>query len=741
MAGKKPPPYATQKTSEEAPPQGLSLEERFHRSLHIIKKRKKIILGSVAVSLFIALFINYTQKPIYQSSARVIFEPKPQNGLDDTWSIMTLMYDPTFLFTQVNLTQNPSFGEKVLEKIENSDNRQALLDCFNIEPSPPEDKGMVFSDRERRSLKRAIQGEVSARQLDKGVGVIIISVTGYDPSILPAVTNAAADAYIDINYESSLQTFQKSFLTISRSLSDIQQKIKMGEIALKKTEEELQLFNALKVYEEKHPQVIRMREEISVLTEKLESGAPNLKRLEFSQGKNMMTLLLTPHVDVESLSAVEGDLSTIKPLLEQEISTNKEMYNSIFKKLQELEISGGNKGWLGLNTLGTASIPGRPIRPDRGKNLLLGLLTGLLFGIGMAYFLEYLDSSLKTLEDISTYLKLFPLGMIPQVEKSPQEKTQLSGKEPRPEIETLFPRWLVNDPDTPLYVIEAYKKIRTNLALGTGDKLFKVIQVTSAVKGEGKTTTVANLGISLAETGSRVLVVDADMRCPALAGLLGLEGVGSGLSDLLMNGSSCQDQVLQTRIPNLFCLPAGKIPGNPAELLSSERMKNLVAEFQAHYDRIIIDSPPTISVTDSSILASIVDGTIFIFRAGFIPRHLCLQSKKTIETVEGHIIGCILNGAHSQYHAYYLRYAQYDPFHSGTGFDEPASEKLRRAIFDLKKPAFRLWEKLTVLKGPAIASCAQTLSRWPQKFAKIWPLGFGPFKEKAAKEESKTLQP
>ncbi len=705
------PPYAVGKSDDTAVSNVVSVGEQFYHALYIFKKRKSVIFSCLAFTLFIALFINFSQKPVYQSAAKIIFEAKPQDGLNDAWSVMTMLYDPTFLFTQVNLTQNPRFAEKIFEKVESPENYKALLRCFGLRPSGKREEGKIFSDEEKSSLKSAIRGAVSARQMEKGVGVIVVSVTGYEAAILTQIANAAAETFIDINYESNLESFQKSFLAISRSLSEVQEKIKIAETAQKKVDSEIQLYQALKIYEEKHPLVIQLRSDIPSLTEKLNQGIKNLQRLQVGQGKTMVSVLVTPHLDMEHLSAVEADLGILKPLLDQEIKTHNEMYNSIFKKLQELELSGGSKAWLGMHTLGTASTPGRPVHPDKKKNLMVGFLIGLFMGIGLAYFLEYLDSSIKTLEDISNYIKLFPLGLVPEVErKIPEQKTPEGESLPE---DSQPSHWVVNDSDIPLYVTEAYKKIRTNLALGIQDTALKVMQVTSAVKGEGKSTTTVNLGISLAEAGNRVLLVDGDMRRPALHKILKFEGVDSGLSDYFAREDSWQGHILPTKTPNLYCLPAGRIPSNPAELLSSKRMQILVEELRANFDMILIDSPPTMSVADSSIIASLVDGTICVFRAGFIPRHLCLQSKKTLETVNGKIIGCILNGVQTRSHSYYSYYSQYHDYYAAAPAQKKGtpSEKLKGSFVDVKKSVLVLWKQIRVLEGPLKAYFFQGVGR------------------------------
>ena len=175
-----------------------------------------------------------------------------------------------------------------------------------------------------------------------------------------------------------------------------------------------------------------------------------------------------------------------------------------------------------------------------------------------------------------------------------------------------------------------------------------------------------NLGISLAQAGIKTLLVDADMRRPSLHSILELSGNEEGLSQALSNGVAWQSMVRQTNVPNLFCLPSGVIPPNPAELLASKRMKSLLDELKENFDMVILDSPPVISVADSPIIASRVDGTVLVSRSGFIPRHICLHAKNALESVNGKIIGCVLNGVLSHHQSYYYsHYYGADAYYHG----------------------------------------------------------------------------
>ena len=686
------PPYRGQRSAAD-PELNLSSEAGIHAYLHILRNRKGVLIGSVLATLSIAFFVNITQTPIYEASAELVLQPRDSRNTAPTQSLSFSIQDPTYLLTQFRLIRGPFLAEKVLKKLEQTENRTPLLENFSIRPSRKKKDPGVFSDKEHRALVGAIQRSIAARQVERGARIIEISLAGEVPPMVARLANAAAETYVETNYESHMDSFRQNFLMISKSLAEIREKIKTGEAAFQKIDSEIRLLEALKIYGDRHPQVVQLRAEIPQLAQKLSRGMQNLAMMEVSQQKDLVPLLTTASTELAALEKIESDLYTLRPILEQELNTNREMYNSIFRKLQEVEVSGGESVWMDAKVVEPASVPSRPVRPNKKMNLLMGLFVGLFLGIGLAFFREYLDSTMRGMEDVQNYLKLFPLGMVPFVSFAKEDSANAGG-EPVVRQEKLY--WLASDSDVPLYVSEAYRIIRTNLAFGSLDASLKVLQVTSAVKGEGKTTTAANLAISLAQAGSRVLLVDADLRRPALHRILGVPESGGGLSDGLTNGRSWESLTVETTTPNLFFLSAGSIPPNPSELLSSKRMKSFIDELRERYDFVVMDSPPVISVADAAIIASRVDGTIFVSRSGFVPRHLCLQAKNALESVNGKVVGCVLNSVHSQhqpyhYEQYHRHYGRYDGAETSKTEEKNLKEELSGTLERVKALQEPLW--------------------------------------------------
>jgi len=689
-----PPQQAVAPPSEEQPFTGVG------PYLHILRKRKWILILSLGLTLSIAIFINLTAKPVYRTATEVVIEAKRSEEVSGITKGSSIMRDPTFIITQTRMIQGQELARRVLTTLDQLGAREDLRIAFGLRTSLGESKNERFTPEERRRLMGSIRGSIAARQMGRGVRILKIIVTGYSPVIAAKIADTAAEVYIQMGHEARMQSFKKNFSIISRSLEEVRAKIKTGEIAVQKIDSEVKLLEALKIYGAKHPAVIELVKNIPILTQNLQEGMDNLRKMEIGQRKDLLPLLLQSHTNLRSLSALENDLYNLKPILDQEIKTNREMYNTLFRRLQEIELSGGSSLWLDAEVIEPASIPGSPIRPNKKMNIMIAFLVGLLLGLGLCFFLEYMDSSLRSLDDIQNYLKVFPLGMVPQVELEDKTEVDEKGIAQASDLTRAF--WSTNDEAIPLHVSEAYRIIRTNLAFGLLDQSLKVFQVTSAVKGEGKTTTTANLGISLAQAGMKVLLVDADMRRPSLHRILRLEGVKHGLNDLISDSGTNLESVIEpTSVPNLSCLPAGAIPPNPAELLSSKRMKALTAELKAHFDVVLIDSPPVISVADSPIIASRVDGTILVARSGYLPRHLCLQAKKAIETVNGKVIGCVLNSVLSAHHPYYYyRYYNYGKYYYYG--DENEKKKTKKTKGRSGGP-LSSWERLKLLKDPAFS--------------------------------------
>lgn len=677
----KPPPYSGPRSGQISPAHTQqthseeSFDSTFHSYLHVLVKRKLGIIFAVVFFLIASFLINFTQTPVYESSAEMVFEIKtPSDSVQDA-SNAAFTRDPTFLMTQARMLRGPHFAERVVDALDAADQLK-LLRSYGRQISSRREEQFEMTEPERTFLENAVRRSISLQQVTSGARIIELVVSGYDPQLCALVANTAADVYVLVNHESHIELFQKRFAMTNKSLTDIREKIKTSELALDKVNAEIKLLDSLKVFGELYPEVVTLKKAVEDSSRQLQALQGNLMQSQVGQKQDMLSLIVKPHTDLTTLESIATDLHNLKGVLEQEIETNREIYNSVYKRVQEMELTGGSSVWVDLKVIQAASVPSKPVRPNKTMNLFIGLMVGLLVGIGLAFFLEYLDSSVRTLDDVKGHLKVTPLGIVPEVEFDSEDLDAMRVKAKNEGASRIM--WNTQDLKIPLYVAEAYRIIRTNFVFGAIDKSLKIFQVTSAVKGEGKTTTTVNLGISLAQVGMRVLLVDADLRRPSLHKTLHLGTNSLGLNQVLTGQASFESVIQNTQITNLSAVPSGGIPAHPAEMLSSLAMRKFMEQAREMFDVVLIDSPPVISVADAPVIASHVDGTLLVVRAGYIPRRLTLQAKKSIEAVNGSILGAILNGVSSAHHPYYYYRYYTDNYYTYYGSEKEGKTGRRR---------------------------------------------------------------
>ena len=285
-----------------------------------------------------------------------------------------------------------------------------------------------------------------------------------------------------------------------------------------------------------------------------------------------------------------------------------------------------------------------PARPRVGLNLMLGALVGLVLGVGLAFFIEYLDTSVKTMEDVESLLGVPVLAIIPK-------GIRLLHKEPG------------DSPDA-----EAYRILRTNIEFNRKNPQANTISLVSGGPGEGKSTTIANLAFICAQGGYSTLVVDADLRRPVQHELFDINN-NKGLTNYLTTEIQLDDVIVPTIVENLSVLPSGVLPSDAVGILNSQRMSDMIAELKLRYDIIFFDSPPMLGVSDASVLASEVDQTIIVVQHRRFPRAMLTRVKQAILGVGGTVLGVALNNVdlkHDQNYYYYTNYYGYYPRDKGT---------------------------------------------------------------------------
>lgn len=339
--------------------------------------------------------------------------------------------------------------------------------------------------------------------------------------------------------------------------------------------------------------------------------------------------------------------------MQQKLESNKQYLNTLLQRQRELDISNGN----GANEVSIATysrLPKSPVGPPRLRNIVVAFLLSLAAGVGLAFLLDFLDDTVKSVEDVDRYIHLPALALIPSG-RDKRPVNLIGGNAPPGPPSNTTALAMITDARSP--ITESYRHLRTSLLLSSAGKPPKTILITSSQPAEGKTTTGINTAFMLAQTGAQVLMIDCDLRRPRLHAQFGLPN-SKGLTTWL-SGEKNLDGLIQTcpQEPNLKVLTSGPVPPNPAELIGSEEMRNFLTLLSTQYAHIIIDSPPAISFTDASILSTMVDGVILVVHGGRSSRAVVRRAKQHLLDVGAHIFGVVLNNVRLESHdTYYSRY-------------------------------------------------------------------------------------
>src|SRR5271169_6647904 len=364
-------------------------------------------------------------------------------------------------------------------------------------------------------------------------------------------------------------------------------------------------------------------------------------------------------------------------ILKRDLDSNRTLYEGLLEKMKQAEVTAGLRS-NNFRIIDAARVPTSPSEPNIPRNLSFALVLGVISAVGLAFLLENMDNTVRTPEQATALSALPSLGMIPLGSKSgdhgPVGKRLALTAASKEVVE------MVTQVRPQSQMAESYRALRTSLLLSNLGAPPKVIMVTSARPQEGKTTTSINTAIVLAQKGVRVLLIDADLRRPSVHKTLGM-GPRSGLSNVLTGSATVQQTVTASPVlPNLFILPAGTPPPNPAELLASANMRELVAELREQYDHIVIDTPPTLSVTDAVVLSPRADAVVLVIRSGQTTKVALRRSRDILTQVNAKVVGVLLNAVdlsspdYYYYYEYQGKYARYYRDEDSSGHNEEGDD-------------------------------------------------------------------
>jgi len=471
------------------------------------------------------------------------------------------------------------------------------------------------------------------------------------------------------------------------SIAAVRDSLVIQDILKQQTTLTSQYADAVNQYGPKYPKVMRIQAQIKDLDQLITREKVNIgNQVEADyRGARQRELLLQKALDQQKLETNATAEKLVQyNILNREAEANKQLYDGMLQKLKEAGISAGLRS-SNIRVVDPALIPTGPSRPNKSRNVMLSFLVGLIGGIGLALLREYLDNTVKTPDDIETLAHLPSLAVVPALSNSSGKRNGrfskflkapvIASKEGRAELVSH------NMPQSQMS--EAFRALRTSLLLSQADHPPQVILMTSALPREGKTTAAVNLAVTLAQLGDKTLLVDADLRKPGINRALSLvDGKHAGLSSYLAGVSSLDlITVPHPAITNLAAIPTGPIPPNPADLLSSRRLTELIAELRLRYKFVVIDSPPIMAATDAVILSVLVDGVLMVVRSGETPKEAFVRTRDLLAGVKCHMLGVVLNAVDSSSPDYYYSYRYYPYSYGGYGREEESrkSRKARRA--------------------------------------------------------------
>ena len=495
------------------------------------------------------------------------------------------------------------------------------------------------------------------------------------------VTNSAAQALPAQNVDASSAgaTVASAYPGLPGTMLSGLMNLELKRVTLEARVEELS-----KLYRPLHPALVSARQELQSVTQQIQlqmEFARNVTKAEvktaeeqFAQSKEKL--------DTFSANALEKSTSIMKGTsLYDDLDRVRSQYNALLSQLMRLDVAQGFR-YRTVSVLEPALVEAEPVYPKKVKGLLVAAFFGLGLGLALAFFIEYIDDSIKLAEEVERDLQLPFLGMIPAAQWSPDD---LSAHR----LDKLKQQG---------GVAESYRVVRSAIIFSTPREKLRSILLTSAVPREGKTTTCVNLSIGFAQIEERVLLIDGDLRRGEIHKYFGLERE-KGVADVLLGEATPEEVVKHTGVPKLDIMTSGAYPANPAELLLGWRLKELLDWAYKHYDRVVIDCTPVMGIADSAILGAAADGVLFVIWAGRTSRRYVRVAKMTAVSRGAKIFGFVLNNLepgrvgyyhyYPYYYSYYSRgyyYAHQEEKGKGgdiKGIEVPATEEGKNEIDDV----------------------------------------------------------
>src|SRR5437763_1220753 len=429
-------------------------------------------------------------------------------------------------------------------------------------------------------------------------------------------------------------------------------------------------------YTEKYPEVKDVNQQIAMLEKQAEQSRTHTESVvktnletSYRQALQKEEALRQAFDKQRAETLTQNEAAVNYRIIHQQVGSNKSLLDGLLQRSKEIEVMlAGTPN--DVHVVDHAAIPKTPIGPKRMQAIVLAALFALIAGIALAHYLDYMDDSVRTSEDVENFLRLPALTVIPTNGNPARRRLLLAMPDRKRNGHQGGPELLLNGSQRSA-LAESYRQLRTLVLLSSAGGAPKTLLITSSQPGEGKTTTVVNTAMILAQTGAKVVMIDGDMRRPRLHSIFNLDNT-KGLSGLLaskLTETEMIDFVQHHEESSLYLLPSGRLPPNPAELLGSDQIRSLMSVLENTFTHIVIDSPPVASFTDGVLLSSVADGVLLVVHGGAASRHIVRRSKQLLSDVGAKIFGVVLNNVTVSRHDYYY-YNQYREYYHSPA-DQP----------------------------------------------------------------------
>lgn len=681
-----------------------------HDYLALLVRRRWAILAVFVTVVTLAALKAFTAIPLYKATVQLLIERHPPRILDTQTQPVYEYWGEEFYQTQYKLLESRALAKKVADKLDLR-NRPPYSQMF---ANLPATANAATKQRLEESLVSEVAGGVEVSPI-RNSSMVNVSYISPDPKYAAEVANTLGQAFIEQSLDLRFATSQEAIAWLEKKLVVARKKLEESESRLnqykrehnivaledkesitaqkleqlnrelvaaqtKRLEAETRfqevsagrpiaevmnnpLIQSLKTQEAKlvaeqsefskkfgegHPRMIQLSQELAATRGKVNAELGLVKQTiknEYNMAKAQEENLRKALEDQKHVTQDQSDVGIQYRVLLRDVETNRALYENMLKSLKTTTAM-ENVPATNIRIVYPALVPEVPFYPTKFRTLMMAGILGLFLGVVLALVLETLDTTLKTPEEVESCLEIPNLALIPHIDTAanPGEAPEL----------------VVFHGHQPL-ASEAYRVLRTSILFSAPGQAPRVLLVTSTLPMEGKTLTTANLATAIAKTEGDVLLMDADLRRPTLHQLFNVPRE-PGLSNFLV-GELDELPVMSTLVPHLFLLPSGTIPPNPSELLGSEPMRQLLARARERFTRVILDSPPLVSVTDAAILSTQVEGVLLVIKAEHVPRKAARHAKDHLLELHAPLLGSILNDVplrrQGYYYSHYRKYASY----------------------------------------------------------------------------------